>query len=193
MRNLLFDTMNRLELALRRGALDSVERRLFKQLESLPKSPFHIILQLSISNNPTDAARYFDKFLTGATRHVGIRAAYTEMNGFDINPDRWFCSVFGYRKNGGQRDFDWLSNWQAENSSVYEIKGLKRLQNVYASDAFHEQKYRDAATICGLLVVVKFQQFIKAASAHMKALQFPLYVTAHDYDFIAVVRPPRRA
>jgi HEAT repeat protein len=40
-----------------------------------------------------------------------------------------------------------------------------------------------------LMVVVKFQRFMQRAASHMKALHFPLYVTAHDFDFIAVFDP----
>lgn len=40
-----------------------------------------------------------------------------------------------------------------------------------------------------LLVVIKFQKFIKCATAQMKQLRFPLLVTAHDFDFIAEFRP----
>lgn len=40
-----------------------------------------------------------------------------------------------------------------------------------------------------LLVVIKFQRFMRDAVAQMKELRCPLYVTAHDYDFIAEFRP----
>jgi hypothetical protein len=40
-----------------------------------------------------------------------------------------------------------------------------------------------------LLVVIKFQNFIRKAATHMKHLDFPLLVTAHDFDFIAEVSP----
>ena len=39
------------------------------------------------------------------------------------------------------------------------------------------------------MVVVKFQMFMQRAVSHMKLLQFPLYVTAHDFDFIACFDP----
>ena len=39
------------------------------------------------------------------------------------------------------------------------------------------------------MVVIKFQRFMQRAAERMNDLQFPLYVTAHDFDFIAAVGP----
>ncbi|NET33843.1 MAG: hypothetical protein F6K19_17790 [Cyanothece sp. SIO1E1] len=50
------------------------------------------------------------------------------MNGFDINPDRWYCDLFTYDTDGGIDDFDWLSDWQSEYYQDYTITGLEDLQ-----------------------------------------------------------------
>lgn len=118
-----------------------------------------------------------------------VMAVYTEMNGFDINPDRWYCDLFAYESDGGTDDFDWISDWQSELFEDYTITGLERLQAVYASKAFHNPANEDARYLSSLLVVTKFQRFMQVAAARMTDLRVPLYVTAHDFDYIARVTP----
>jgi hypothetical protein len=187
--DLFFDTMRRLTPALRRGDLEACEHEVANEIRLLPATPFHIVLDLSISNDPADAAAHFDRFFRAESARIPIAAAYTEMNGFDINPDRWYCDLFAYTADGGHDDYDWLSDWQSEQYQDYTINGLERLQSVYASKAFREKANRDASYMSSLMVVVKFHRFMQRAAAQMEQLHFPLYVTAHDFDFIASIRP----
>lgn len=182
-----FATMKRLTPALRRGDLEACEQEVAKQIRALPVTPFDIVLDLSISNAPADAAAHFDRFFHQESARISIAAAYTEMNGFAINPDRWYCDLFAYSANGGHDDYDWISDWQSKRFEDYTINGLERLQEVYASDAFQEKANDDMSYMSSLMVVIKFQRFMQRASAYMKQLSFPLYVTAHDFDFIAAV------
>lgn len=187
--SLLVKTMDRLTLSLRAGDLVGCESQVIETLLSLPASPFHIAAQFDIANDPSGIANHFNQFIATETPRFGIKAIYAEMNGFDINPDRWHCDLFTYDADGGEDDYDWLSDWQSEYFPGYTIKGLEDLQSVYASDAFHEKKYRDAASLAGLVVVAKFQRFIQAASTLMTQAGSPLYATAHDYDYIARIAP----
>jgi hypothetical protein len=191
MSNLMFDTEKRLAPALRAGDLEGCERAAGDVLRSLPESPFHLVLALPIANDPSDAARHFDRFFEYEAKRITIKAAYTEMNGFAINPDRWYCSLFAYEEDGGHSDYDWLADWQSEDFEDFEIDGLEPLQKVYASEAFGNEKHQDACGLCDLLVVIKFQRFMEQAAARMRRLEFPLYATAHDWEFIAAFQPSR--
>jgi hypothetical protein len=181
--------MDRLTPQLRAGDIVGCESRAIETLLALPESPFHIAAVLSIANDPFDIAAHFDRFIATETARIDIKAIYTEMNGFDINPDRWYCDLFGYETDGGVDDYDWLSDWQTDYFTDYTITGLEDLQAVYASDAFHEEQYHDAACLAGLVVVVKFQRLMQLASNSIKQLRVPLYATAHDYDYIARIVP----
>ena len=66
-----------------------------------------------------------------------------------------------------------------------EIHGLEGLHAVYDSSAFEKEEFNDASYMSSLMVVVKFQQFMQLSARRMTELRFPLYVTAHDFDFIA--------
>jgi hypothetical protein len=185
MSDILFQTMQQLEPFLRAGELEVCETTIIEKIRQLPRSPFDISLEIEISNDPADAAKHFDDFFDAEARRITISAAYTEMNGFDINPGLWYCDFFAYTMYGGHGDYDWLANWQSESSQHYPICGMEALQAVYASDAFGEKSFRDAADLSSLLVVIRFQEFIRCAAARMRLLRFPLLATAHDFDFIA--------
>ncbi len=180
-----FEIMEQLAPTLRRGDLDACEQGVVDQLRSLPESPFHCAIDLAISNSPDAAARHVDHFVATEAKRFTIAAAYTEMNGFYINPDRWYCDFFAYSSYGGHDDYDWLADWQSDGYDEFEINGLETLQQVYASDAYGKDEYDDASDLTSLLVVIRFQQFIHRAAPMMKQLRFPLLSTAHDFDFIA--------
>lgn len=187
MSDLFFTTIERLTVVLARGDLETCERETAKELRALPESPFHLVLDRAISNDPADAAQHFDRFFQTESSRFKIAAAYTEMNGFAINTDRWYCDLFAYSSDDGRADFDWLSGWHSNRFAEYQIYGLEDLQKVHASDAFERAEFDDARYMCDLMIAVKFQRFIHAAAARMKELHFPLYVSAHEYTFIAAV------
>jgi len=188
MTEISFDLQDELSPILRAGDLAECERRVSACLAALPRSPFHEILSLSITNAPEEVAAFFDEFFRQQPRDK-IKAAYTEMNGFDINPGLWFCSPFAYKRYGGHDDYDWLSDWQSDDFGYLPILGLESLQRVYGSNAFHDERFDDACSVAGLLVVIRFQDLIRRSAPRMQELHFPLLATAHDYDFIYEVQP----
>jgi hypothetical protein len=189
MSDLFIQTGLRLLPSIRAGDLESCEKVVVAQMQSLPRSPFDIAATLAISNDPGDAARHFDRFFRAEAQRFKLAAAYTEMNDFDINPRRWYCDLFAYSSYGGHDDYEWLCNWQSTRSEQYVVKGLETLQAIYASDAFKADRFRESAEMCTLLVLIKFQAFMKKAAAQMTELKFPLLVTAHDFDLIAEFGP----
>lgn len=170
------------------GDVTRCENRIASTLAALPRSPFHIALALSISTKPEMVADWFDRFFEQQKARFEIGAAYTELNGFSINPGLWFCDAFAYQEYGGLEDYDWLSSWQSDRFDSLVIEGLEALQAVYASDAFRDERFSDACAVTELLVVIKFQDLIRRSAPLMKRLNFPLLATAHDYDFIYEVR-----
>lgn len=188
MSNIFFEVQRELKPVLRSGDTAACEHTVSQRLAALPHSPFHIALDLTIMNTPADIAAQFDGFFRQEATRFKMGAAYTEMNGFDINTNRWFFEVFGFSTYDGHEDYDWLSNWQSERYVSMTITGLEQLQQVYASPAFRDKRFTDASYISSLLVVTKFQDLIRRAAPQMRELHFPLLVTAHDYDFIYEAR-----
>jgi hypothetical protein len=110
--DLFFQTMEQLEPVLRAGDLEACEKTAVEKIRQLHRSPFDLSIEVDISNDPADAAKAFDDFFETEAKAHRNRSAYTEMNGFDINPDLWFCDFFAYTSYGGHGDYDWLSDWQ---------------------------------------------------------------------------------
>jgi hypothetical protein len=179
-----FELQKQLKPVLRAGDIERCERVIAERLAAMPRSPFHIALDLRITNSPSDIARHFDRFFNREAQRFTLAAGYTEMNGFDINTDRWYFDMFAYDNYGGHDDYGWLADWNSESFNQMTITGLEPLQEVYDSPAFSERSFDDQCSIAGLLVVVKFQDLIRRAAPLMQQLQFPLLSTAHDYDFI---------
>lgn len=181
---LFTDTLDSLIPALKSGDLDNCSDRLERELRKREETPFHAILDLSISNSPRSVSAHFGHFFERESARFKIAAAYTELNDFNINPNRWYCDTFAFDFDGGNQDYDWLADWRSEVAPGYEITGLEPLQSIFAGSDFHDLRSDDARTLCEILVVVKFQKFMQDGFSYMKC-DFPLYVSAHDYDFIA--------
>lgn len=164
--------------------LDYCAEHVSNKIKSYPKSPFHLILDLSFTNEIVDVAKFFQKFVDD-TRPKELKAIYTETNGFSINPECWFFDLFGFKSYGGHKDYDWLSDYEFESDYPgMTLTGMEDLQKVYASDAFRNPKYREGRGYCDLLVVINFQKLIRDSAPLIKNLDVPILATSHDYDFI---------
>ena len=93
-----FDIANELSPTVREGNTQIAVNRVAEALRTFPSSPFHKILDLDFTNRPEDIAAHFDNFLRLQKTNFKVGAVYTETNGFDINPDRWYFDLFAYRE-----------------------------------------------------------------------------------------------
>src|SRR5687767_5889626 len=144
MSDLFFQLQTELEPTLRSGNLRQCDEHIAGVLRGLPTSPFHIALDLHFTNPPDEVGKQFDAFFLRERSRFSIAAAYTETNGFDINPDRWYFDFFAYDAYGGTDDFDWLSDWTSDSWPEMTLTGMETLQAVYASDAFQDRSNNDA-------------------------------------------------
>jgi len=177
---------------LQRGAFAEAETILASWLKALPASPYHVIADLQVTTPADACAKYFDDFIAVAKRDQPVRAVYTEMNGFTINPQLWFCDGFAFDFNGGTESFDWLGEFDSATDTRLVITGLESLQQIYALRRFAPpmKSMEDADRLAGSLVIVKFQRLIQQALPLMRNLECPLFASAHDYDeFVVEIRP----
>jgi len=174
---------------LRAGDLAICSEQITQAIRALPNSPFHLATQLHFTNDSLEVANHIDGFLFKARDSIDVHALYAEANGFDINPDLWFFSLFAFDSYGGHRDYDWLSDFQYEDVHGLTLTGMERLQVVYASDAYPDPQYEAAARLASLYVVVAFQSLIQRSARLATSLSCPLLATAHDYQFIYEFKP----
>jgi len=178
-----------IEPHLREGNLDHCTDQVRDALLLLPDSPFHIVTDLDFTNDPTAIAGHFDAFLARERARFDIEAVYTETNGFDINPDRWYFDLFAYDNYAGLNNLDWLAEWKSENFRGMTLTGMEPLQSIYDSDSFGSQQYSTAVEFASLYVVVRFQALISRSAPLMEYLKCPLLATSHDYDFVFEFKP----
>lgn len=173
--------------SVRVGDVSGCIQRAIEALASLENSPFHVALELGICNPPAEAAEHICGLVRQERMRFEVAAVYAEMNGFDINPERWFFDLFAYEEHGGHDDYNWLADWQSGDYPDMTIVGMEPLQAVYASPAFHDERFREAREVTDLLVIFKFQELMSKAAKCMSRFDFPLLATAHDFDLILEV------
>ena len=169
---------------LQQGDLAECTSKVEEEIRRNADSPFHIVLNSKFTNSPNEIASHFDDFIAKESKRIKLGAIYTEANGFDVNPDCWYFTLFGFDDYGGNEDYDWISDWQSEDYPDIILAGMENLQKVYDSDDFYNEDYSKVVGLTSLLVVLRFQTLIKSSAALIKKLNCPVLVTAHDYDFI---------
>lgn len=189
-----FEIAEQIDPELRKGNLNVCINRVTEELEKLPESPFHSVVNFRFTNKVQDIADYFTNFIRKEKERIDIKAIYTETNAFDINPDWWLFDLFAYEKYGGHDDYEWLADWQSEEHESMTLTGLEAIQEVYAKYDEGEydegeydeddNDYSNTRDICSLLIVLYFQDIIRNSAALIKDLNVPILATAHEYDFI---------
>ena len=116
---------------------------------------------------------------------------YLEMNGFTINPDRWYFDGFAYETAGNTRELEWLAHWDADTENdQFTLTGMELVQEAFARHYCDENQplsVKMAAELADHLVNARFMQLIAAAHENAKrkckALDgLPILATAHDWD-----------
>jgi hypothetical protein len=150
----------------------------------------------SFSNSKALVISEINRFVEATNAQFDVKAVYLEMNGFDINYDRWYFDFFGYTDyEPGAEETDWLCEWQSKEWPQFKLSGMEHAQEAFAW--YHGEKiYRSQPELepvyeaSMLLVMTKFAAFI-GSSLKSGALvrPIPIFATAHDFDSIAKYGP----
>ena len=101
-----------------------------EKLRQQKQTDFNKIIGNDLLELRDPLADYLNAFYKSVKGRIKVKAMYCEMNGFTINPDQWFLDSFAFDKFGGTDDFDWLAEWEPENSTpdIFVISGYEALQ-----------------------------------------------------------------
>src|SRR5437660_11742023 len=92
------------------GAIGFLEERLATE----KTARFEGLHAKGFTNKPKSIFSAINKFIDACSEQFVIKAVYLEMNGFAINPDRWYFDSFGYTKYGADpQNLEWLCEWQS--------------------------------------------------------------------------------
>jgi len=169
-------------------------------LRSIRQTPYHAIVGQTYLHHVVDAARYIADSHRAASEKFPVAVMYFEMNGFSINPDRWYFDGFAYRTGGDIWDLtfhaDWLSGWDAATDASFNLTGLEKVQKAFESlfgtDPPQPLSPELAAEITEHLVVARFDELIAAATAAARQLRpelmgVPVFSTAHERDALYAI------
>jgi hypothetical protein len=175
------------------GKLHECIRSLEGGLRSVKETNYHAVLGRDFLHHLEDAAKFIADFYRSANRKGPIGAMYFEMNGFTINPDRWYFNGFAYEKGGDIWDLtwntDWLTPWDRE-TEQFTLTGMESIQSAFGK-LFCDEKQplgvKLAGEITEHLLVARFNELIGAAHKLAKQMcpqldGFPILSTAHDWD-----------
>ncbi len=177
---------------IRSGNLDDGINLLETGLQNCVSSRFKTLIGSKFSNNPDEVANELSNFINSCQKKFDVKAIYLEMNGFDINPDKWYFDYFGYKEyNEDPDDLDWLTDWDSDDWPEMTLSGLEKAQEDFGWYSGHlTQGYKDkdakvAAEYATLLVMCKFAELIRnARSTGLITKKIPILATAHDFDII---------
>jgi len=172
------------------GKLEEAIRDLESNLASCKSDKFKSLIGSDFANDPTMIAEKINDFISSCERDFEVRSIYLEMNGFDINPDRWYFDFFAYDTyEEDKEDLDWLSDWDSENWPDITLEGLEEIQNDFDwycnNSGYNDVLAEEAKEYAVLLVMCKFAKLIGKVVAIGKIIkEIPILATAHEFDII---------
>ena len=182
------DLWQTVDTYLRSNNVDGAAADLESRLRATATDRFVSLADSHFTNSPRDVLSHINKFITACQSTFDVRAVYLEMNGFDINYDRWYFDSFAYTEYSDEPDdLDWLCDWTSPDWDQVTLTGLEETQGDfrwYMENKIYEKKTHDEEKeIATLLVMVRFVQLIRS-TLDVGPLQclVPLLATAHDFD-----------
>jgi hypothetical protein len=157
---------------------------------------FSCLLGASFSNPTTFVQDEINRFIESNEKRFDVKAIYLEMNGFDINYDRWYFDVFAYSTYAPNfDDTAWLCEWQSNSWPEIRLCGMDSAQEAFAW--YHEQHIWDSQPELNpvyeaamLLVMTKFAAFVGSVlkAGHL-VKPIPVLATAHGFESVARYEP----
>jgi hypothetical protein len=118
------------------GKLAACIERLEEAMQALRKTPYHEVLGRNFLHQTDAAAKYLTDFHRNASKKISVAAMYFEMNGFTINPDRWYFDGFAYETAGDIWELEWLAHWDADtDNEQFTLTGLESVQELRTATA----------------------------------------------------------
>lgn len=172
-----------------------VEAELEAYISRDERAAFKTLIGKSFSNSGEAIVGHVGDFVRTCRRSFDLRSVYLEMNGFDINPDRWYFDLFGYESyRADSDDLEWLCEMDSSYFPDFTLTGLEEVQKEF--DWYHRERiwkdksYRTLYDTAMNLVMTKFVLLIQGAlHSNQGAVRVPLLATAHDFDTVGRFEP----
>lgn len=154
---------------------------------------FNGLMRADFTNSTDEIRAAVAVFCAECNKTFNLQAIYLEMNGFDINPARWYFDLFGYQSlPESNQSLDWLCDWQSPHYPSITLMGLESIQSLYQECEENPLQWnldtqdKDLAynrELATLLVMAKFCKLIDESLGD-RSLGIDVWATAHDFDII---------
>jgi hypothetical protein len=153
---------------------------------------FSCLIGASFRSPNVSVIKELNRFIEANGKQFDVKAIYLEMNGFDINYDRWYFDLFAYSNYSPDFDeIEWLCEWQSSPWPEIELSGMTSAQQAFAW--YHEQRiwksrpeFKPIYEAAMLLVMAKFVAFVGSIlMANSLVKSIPVLVTAHGFESVA--------
>lgn len=191
--------MNRIascfQLNVPHGHIARAIKELSEAIRCLAPNAFSGVADLDFLHHTREAAAYLRDFVHAASAQIDLAAVYFEMNGFDINPKRWYFSGFGYVNSGDVWEVEWLADWQTESDDQFVLTGMEAIQEAFAKHQGVQPLYIGIAfELSTYLITCRFMELIAAAHAlaskqDKRVRRIPVFATAHEHDTVSRTGP----
>jgi len=109
------DPWRHVEAEFRKGNIERAVKDLEGSLAAQDVDRFRNLIGAEFSNPPAEVLGAINELTDSCNRSFDLQMVYLEMNGFDINYERWYFDFFGYaQRPGDPEDLDWLCDWQSD-------------------------------------------------------------------------------
>lgn len=182
---------NRVGKHIEKLEFDSAIAELETELAAEGHAEFQPLIDEDFSEPPADTRGFINELLDAWKTEGKIAAIYLEMNGFDLNTDEWYFDAFGFEKDGGHDDNEWLCDWQHDSEEdTWLLTGMEGAQKLFewyhGEEKYEEKKYEAAYDIAMLIVMVKYVRYIgRVLASGPLSANVTVYATAHEFDIIA--------
>ncbi len=168
--------------------IDGAESYLESRFRELGSERFRSLTELRFNNSPISVFRHIKSFVDECQAMFEVSAVYLEMNGFDINYNRWFFDSFAYDTAGEDADeTEWLCDWTSPDWPEFTLNGLEKVQDDFRwyveNEIYKVEGYKQAKELATLLVMVRFLQLIRdSLEAGTFDKSIIVIANAHDFD-----------
>ena len=180
--------------------LEGAVAELVNGLSASENSPFKAAAASSFSNPPAQVSQWLQSMSLALSQQTELAFIYVEMNGFDINYDRWFCDAMGYSRSieipnpmVGSTDVDVLDELSNVDAHLHwkqalTLSGMEQMQEAFrwfyedtGADRRHEAETELAILLvqCRFLILMREAVGVRQLSPHV-----PVAAATHDSDLV---------
>ena len=173
------------------GAIEELETR----LATMQTDHFKRLIGAEFTNEPSLILTEINNFISACQESFDVQVVYIEMNGFDINYDRWYFDLFGYAHyEDDLDDLEWLADWQSDEWPEVTLTGMEMIQRdfewYHTEKKWKDTRYGQTYEVAVLLVMTKFVALVRSALRSGELIKpIPVLATAHEFDSIGRFAP----